>query len=307
MPATEEKKEKAVFAYDVTKLQAVLAAVIQPQVSADAWSWLQEKAAQIANGDSISFNVAFSATPRRTGKQPIAISEAEAFTIQSIRPGFTIRHWTIDRLSRVWLILHLDTSDRASYMQAIERLFPTAEMGEQVALYSALPVLAFPEAWRARCAEGIRSNIADVLEAIMCDNPYAAENLDEPAWNQLVLKAIFTEKPIHRIIGLDARANQNLANTLSDYAHERWAASRRVLPMLWRCVGNFINDKIYPDIQRIATSEITAEREAAALTCAQSSYEPARALAKTNAELSAILQSGLTWNTFAQKLETLGV
>lgn len=305
MPATEEKKEQAVFAYDVKKLEATLAGVIQRHASADAWNWLQEKASQIAQGESASFNVAFSAMPRKTGKQPVAVTEAEAFTIQSIRPGFTIRHWSIDRLSRVWLILHLEPSDRARYIQAIERLFPTAEMGEQVALYSALPVLAYPEAWRARCAEGIRSNIADVLEAIMCDNPYPAENLDEPAWNQLVLKAIFTEKPIHRIIGLDARANQSLADTLSDYAHERWAAHRRVLPMLWRCVGNFVNDRIFPDIQRIATSEITAEREAAALTCAQSSYEPARTLAKTNPELSAILQSGITWNTFAQKPQNI--
>jgi len=304
MAATEEK-EQAVFGYDVAGLETVLAGVIRRQVSAEAWSWLQEKAFQVAKGESTAFNVAFSAMPRKTGKQPVAITEAEAFTVQSIRPGFTIRHWTIDRLSRVWLILHLDTLDRARYIQTIERLFPTAEMGEQVALYSALPVLAYPEAWRARCAEGIRSNIGDVLEAFMCDNPYAAENLDEPAWNQLVLKAIFTEKPIHRIIGLDNRANQNLAHTLSDYAHERWAAHRRVLPMLWRCVGNFIDDRIFPDIQRIAVSEITAEREAAALACAQSNYGPARTLAQASPELSDIIQSGLTWNTLAQKLENL--
>jgi len=303
MPATEEKREQAVFAYDSQKLQAALAALIKRQVSAEAWSWLEEKGVQIAGGDSTAFNVAFSAAPRKTGKQPVSITEAEAFNLSSIRPGFTIRRWTIDRLSRVWLILQLEVSDRARYIEAIERLFPTAEMGEQVALYSALPVLAYADAWRARCAEGIRSNIADVLEAIMCDNPYAAEQLDEPAWNQVVLKAIFTEKPIHRIIGLDARANQTLANTLSDYAHERWAAHRRVLPMLWRCVGPFVNDRIFPDIQRIATSEVTAEREAAALTCAQSNYPPARDLVKTNPELSSILQSGLTWHSLAQKLE----
>jgi hypothetical protein len=302
MPAMEEKIEQTAFAYDVKNLEAGLAGVIRRHVPAEAWSWLQEKAQQIAKGDGTSFNVAFSATPRKTGKQAVTVTGAESAAIQNIRSGFTIHHWTVDRLCRVWLILHLDASARAPYIQRIERLFPTAEMGEQVALYSALPLLAYPDAWRARCSEGIRSNIADVLEAIMCDNPYASEQLDEPAWNQLVLKAIFTEKPIHRITGLDARANQNLANTLSDYAHERWAAHRRVLPMLWRCVGNFINDSIFPDIQRIAGSEISAEREAAALACAQSSYAPARDLVKTNPELSSMIQSGLTWNTLAQKL-----
>jgi hypothetical protein len=300
MPATQEK---AVFTYDIRKLQDVLAAVIQKQVPAEAWNWLQEKASLIAKGDNAQhFNVAFSATPRKTGKQPVTVTPAQAAAIEGIRPGLTIGHWTIDRLSRVWLILNLDASSPASYIQTIENLFPTAEMGELVALYSALPVLAYPEAWRARCAEGIRNNIADVLEAIMCDNPYPSENLDEPAWNQLVLKAIFTEKPIHRITGLDRRANQTLANTLSDYAHERWAAHRKVLPMLWRCVGNFINEHIFADIQRIAKSPEGAEREAAALACAQSSYAPARELAEKDPELRTILQSGATWNTLAEKL-----
>ena len=78
----------------------------------------------------------------------------------------------------------------------------------------------------------------------MCNNPYPAENLNEAAWNQMVLKAFFTEKPIDQIIGLDERANERLARTLSDYAHERWAAHRSVNPLLWRCVAPFINEQM---------------------------------------------------------------
>jgi hypothetical protein len=176
-------------------------------------------------------------------------------------------------------------------------------MSEQVALYSALPVLAFPELWRGRCAEGIRSNIADVLKAIMCNNPYPSENLDEPAWNQLVMKAIFTEKPIEQIISLDERANQNLANILSDYAHERWAAHRAVHPLLWRCVGTFVNERIFPDIKRIAYSEHETEREAAVLACKQSTYPPAQELIENNTILQTIAKSGMTWTDLAKKLE----
>ncbi len=304
MPATEEKIEHAVFTYDVKKLQATLAAYLRRHLPADAWTWLEERAALVSKTENTQqFVVGFSAMPRKTGKHSLTLSEVEQTALQTIRPGLTIRHWTIDRLSRVWLMLYLNTTNRDQYIATIEHLFPTAEMNEQVALYSALPLLAYPAAWRSRCAEGIRNNIADVLESIMCDNPYAAENLEEPAWNQLVLKAIFTEKSIRRIIGLDARANQTLANTLSDYAHERWAAHRRVSPMLWRCVGNFINDRIFPDIQRIAYSEINAEREAAALACVQSSYKPARELAEKDSGLKATLDSGMTWDKLAQKLE----
>ena len=298
----EEKTEHAVFTYDVKKLQLILAVGLHRQMPEDVWDWLTERAALVTESEDLQhFVVGFSAMPRKTGRRALALLPAEQAMLQRIRPGLILRHWTVDRLSRVWLMLHLSAENRDRYIAAIEQLFPTAEMNELVALYSALPLLAYPTAWRARCAEGIRNNIGDVLESIMCDNPYAAENLDEAAWNQLVLKAIFTEKPIHRIIGLDARANQTLAHTLSDFAHERWAAHRRVPPMLWRCVGNFIDDRIFPDIQRIAYSEINAEREAAALACAQSTYQPARDLVDKAVDLKAILDSGMTWDKLAEK------
>lgn len=303
MQTTEEKRGSDVFSFDVNFLRSKLTDHIRRHVSADTFRWLEEKASRISSGHTQDLMMAFGAAPRKTGKQPVVLSDAENAEILKIRSSLTIRHWTIDRLCRVWLLMHLDATNRDEYIRIIEAMFPTAEMSEQVALYSSLPLLAYPELWRGRCAEGIRSNIADVLESIMCDNPYPAENLDEPAWNQLVLKAIFTEKPIHRIVGLDARANQQLANTLSDYAHERWAAHRTVHPMLWRCVAKFINERIFPDIRRIALSEQASEREAAALACAQSAYAPALELLEKNNELQAIVKSGMTWNDLAKKLE----
>src|SRR5690606_25892594 len=105
------------------------------------------------------------------------------------------------------------------------------------------PLFAWPAQWISRCAEGIRSNMAPVLESIMYDNPFPAEQLDENSWNQMVLKAFFTDKNVNRIYGLDARANRSLALTLSDYAHERWAAGRSVNPLLWRLMSGYIDDR----------------------------------------------------------------
>ena len=101
-------------------------------------------------------------------------------------------------------------------------------MNEQVALYSALPVLAYPEEWISRCEEGIRSNIGLILEAIMYHNPYPAHYLSEAAWNQMILKAFFTEKNVQQIVGLKQRNNARLAATLQDYIEERLAAHRTV-------------------------------------------------------------------------------
>ena len=88
------------------------------------------------------------AMPRKTGKVPVNLTEEEKSKLQSLRPGFVITGWSIDRLSRIWLLLQVDHSDEESYVQSIDHLFLSGEMNELVALYSALPLLAYPERWR---------------------------------------------------------------------------------------------------------------------------------------------------------------
>lgn len=290
------------YTYDIDQLKQLLESLIRENVSDDTWSWLLEKAASIRAGNIAQLNLAFAAMPRKTGKKIITTDAQQEQRLQQIRSGLSINTWTIDRLCRVWLLLQVSHQDEKVYQTHIEHLFTGAEMNELVALYSALPVLAYPEIWKMRCAEGIRSNIALVLESIMCDNPYPAENLNEPAWNQLVLKAFFTEKPVHRIIGLDERANPNLARILSDYAHERWSAGRPVHPQLWRCVGPYLNDQLFPDIQRLASSGNEIDREAAALACAKSSYLPAKELLANDPYLRSIPgNKNISWEKLSEK------
>jgi hypothetical protein len=287
------------MANQLTDLKNILTDVISNNVSGEAMAWLNEKASSLSNPSQLY--TAFAAVPRKTGRASVLIGEATAKNINGTRKNFSIDNWSVDRVARLWLLMHADHSDREKYFKVIEGLFPSAEVNELVALYSALPVLHYPEIWKRRCAEGIRNNIADVLTAIMCDNPYPSENLDEPAWNQLVLKAFFTEKPVNSIVGLDERRNAALANTLSDYAHERWAAHRPVNPQLWRCVGPFIDDQLFPDIQRLANSTDPIEREAAALACADSAFPAAKELIPVNLK-KAIDNGSLSWSILAKKI-----
>lgn len=279
------------YTYNHSAFITLLEDIIQAHVNTETWSWIkqitEDKNKRIWNG-------AFAAMPRKTGKQSTALTPEQVQKLNEIRSGFTISHRPIDQVCRVYLLLQLNTSVENDYINHIESLFLAAEMNELVALYAALPVLAFPERWKKRCSEGIRSNIGAVLETIICNNPYPSEYLDEAAWNQLVLKAFFTEKPINQIIGLEKRNNQALANTLSDYAHERWAASRPVNPLTWRCVFPFVNDQIFPDIERLALSVETKERMAAALVCSLTPYAPAKQLLNTNTQLKKLLPD-LTW------------
>jgi len=300
MDTIANNKEENLFHYDFKSLKSLMQEIIQQNVSGDTSKWLE--AQSISANNTVQLNTAFAIVPRKSGRTIIKLTEEQHHQLQSIRPNLYIKHWTIDCLCRVWLLMHIDAVDERQYVQAIEFFFLAAEMTELVALYSSLPLFAYPELSRSRCIEGIRSNIGDVLQAIMCLNPYPFEQLNDQAWNQMVLKAFFTEKPVHQIIGLDERANPQLANTLADYADERFAAGRPVNPQLWRCAGKFMDERIFQNVKRIFTAGNAIEREAAALVCYNSHYPHAIELLNSDAELKNLIETGrLTWETIAEK------
>ena len=190
-----------------------------------------------ANPQTAMFYRVFTALPRFVGKQPIEVPADMSIAIEQSRPGFQIDGWTLDRLARVWWLLQLPIDDQTVYVNTIGQLFKAGELNELVALYSALPVLAYPKAWQFQATEGIRNNIADVQSAIMLHNPYPADYFDEAAWNQLVLKAFFTDKDVTQITGLNERKNARLSQTLADYAAERRAAGRNLPNHLEELIG----------------------------------------------------------------------
>jgi len=290
------------YYYDRNTIDTLLFRIIEQNGTAQALTWLQQQKEKLGDPVSVQrFNLTFTAIPRFAGKQVITTDEPSvAITADTT---FFIQGYTLDKLVRIWWLLQLPANDKGTYIKVIEGLFDAADMNEQAALYSALPLLAWPEAWVFRTTEGIRSNIGPVQEAVMLHNAYPSRQLEEAAWNQLVMKAFFTEKPIHLITGLDERANPQLAAILTDYAHERWAAGRKVHPLLWRLVGPFINAGNFPDIQRVWNSEVNIEREAAALACASSTYAPAQALLEQAPALKEeIISYRLTWDAIAARI-----
>ncbi len=186
--------------------------------------------------------------------------------------------WTLDRAVRVLLLSNVQNKTKDDYCQTIETLFETAEINEAVALYTALPFLKYPEKWLYRATEAVRSNMGPVFDAIAFHNSYPAKYFSESAWNQLVLKCIFNDKPIHLIEELHERANQDLANILSDFAHERWAAHRTIPPQVWRLVSKFITPSILEDIAKLFDSENIQNQQAATLVCKETNNPEAKDL-----------------------------
>lgn len=236
-------------------------------------NWIESK----ASSNLQLLQTAFVATPRFINKTPIQSTE----TINDV----SIDDWSLDRLVRVYLLSQMDSSDKDSYTKALDTLFETAENNEAVALISALPFLAFPDYWMLRATDAVRSNIGLVFDAIAFQNPFPIQHFSELAWNQLVLKCIFNDKPIHRIQGLDTRANQELANSISYLAHERWAAGRTIPAQAWRLVSKFMNDSILKDIQTLFESNNENDRIAAALVCIETDFSAAKEELEKHQEL----------------------
>ncbi|QHV98803.1 EboA domain-containing protein [Spirosoma endbachense] len=219
---------------NILQMSQTLFYLIEQQPNSEqAVSYLRQQADSFQSNPQVPiFYRVFTALPRFVGKQPVDVPADITFALERVRPGFAVLGWTLDRLARVWWLLQFPVDDESVYVKTIGQLFKAGELNELVALYSALPVLAFPEAWRFQATEGIRNNIADVQSAIMLHNPYPADYFDEAAWNQMILKAFFTDKDVTQIIKLYERKNARLAHTLADYVAERRAAGRSLPPAI---------------------------------------------------------------------------
>ncbi|MGN6800800.1 MAG: EboA domain-containing protein [Ginsengibacter sp.] len=278
-------------------LNEVLTSVIKKNLDDKTCEWVFHKAAQATDkNNNYQLNITFTSIPPHTGKAEINLEENDKKKLQALLPGFSISGWTIDRLCRVWLMMQLESDNKKAYISRIENLFRQPEMNELVALYSSLPVLAYSEEWKLRCAEGIRSNIGIVLDALMYHNPYPAEYLDEIAWNQLVLKAFFTDKDVNKIAGLDERSNQHLASILFDYVEERRAAGRTVNPQIWRLTANYIDETHFYLFEELMHEGNETEKKAGALALNNSSFPKAAVLLDQYPGLKAdIEQKKFSW------------
>jgi hypothetical protein len=245
----------------------------------EAAAWLEGQCKALAEGASTRvLFLDFSSALRKTGKAPLRLRPEDLARADRLRPAWNPAGWTTDQAARIALVLSWPSADASAYAAALDQVFQSADLGELVALYQALPVLPHPRAHVRRCAEGVRTNMTDVFRAIAHGNPYPSEHLDEAAWNQMVLKALFVGVPLHPVLGLDARANPALARMLFDYARERWAARRAVSPELWRCVGPYADDAALAAMGKVLAEGGAGERRAVVLALRGSPRAGAKAL-----------------------------
>ncbi|MEO1335866.1 MAG: EboA domain-containing protein [Myxococcota bacterium] len=237
------------------------------------------------DSSDIHFFQAFSQTRRRLGDaahRPFSFTDEEQAALRSIYPGFEPSTWPLMTTARVWLMHGLSW---ARAPDLLNRLLQHAEIGEQIAIYRGLFTLQDPTVFSAQVAEGVRTNMVDVFDAIALNNPVAAWLLDDVGWTQLGLKAVFMDRPLYRIFGFDSRKTPQLAKAAYEYAHERWSAGRTIHPELWRLLAGISDHHMQSALQRARndSDELTARAAGWALGERDSSAWPLGELPETEA------------------------
>ncbi|QBQ99136.1 EboA domain-containing protein [Paraburkholderia pallida] len=220
-------------------LTACVAGWLHRRLSPDALDFFHAASAEISGGASARRRAQLFALASRHARSSAALA-LDAGELRALHAAgcvcFPTRWSELDALRIALLLASPDLLD-ASFALAYEHAFCFADHGEACALYRALPLLPDGGRFVARAGEGCRSNMRTVFEAVACDSPYPATHFDDVSWRQLVIKAVFIDVPLWRIVGLDARLSADLARMALDLVDERRSAGRSVPPQIWLCLG----------------------------------------------------------------------
>lgn len=250
---------------------------IRPQLNENEILWL-EQALSLASPRA--WALAFVMCPRKIAKQPLGLN------LNPLLSGWGEKTMMLSQWARWALIQGLGRAQwpKEAYQKALMSLFETAEMNESVALVSALPLFLYPEDWMEKARESVRSNVGLIFDAIAFENPYPKTHFSQDAWNQLVLKCIFNDKPVHRIDGLLERNNPALAQTLRDFTQERWSAGRRIPAQVWRLFLPYLQAHDAPNVIKLMASNHPWDRLAACLLIRDSSIPAIQELKNSYAQ-----------------------
>ncbi|WP_100611663.1 EboA domain-containing protein [Confluentibacter lentus] len=207
-------------------------------------------------------------------------------------------HTNYLELGRIYILAKVLEADKDFFTSKVSNIIQIADTTELETFLKYLILLPNPEAYKHVAVDALRTNITPIFDAISLSNPYPALYFDDKQWNQMYLKAAFMQRDLSAIVDIDKRANKELARIISDFAHERWAASRDILPYFWRPVSKFIDSVLLEDMKKLFSSPNEEEQIAAALCCFLSNNDKAKELLNENALLKQKVEQHLiNWDT----------
>ena len=207
-----------------------LLAIVRAHVGGPARDWLAGAVKTTrAPLDRGGFATAFALAARQVGRTAPDPAPADVARLRAAGVEWPVGPWGLDGLARTGLLLHAASGLSPGELEAlVEECFLQGDTRERQAVLRTLALLPDPGRFVPLGVEACRTSVQPVFEAIACENPFPARHFPESSFNQMVLKAIFIEVAVGRILGLDDRITPELRRMAADYASERRAAGRSV-------------------------------------------------------------------------------
>lgn len=279
---------------ELTKLDQELQSLLNRNLDAATDSWLQSKLEQIVGSSSTKdLYMTYSLLASKIDSDAVLNLSSDT---DEVTQYLRTQNATTLQIARIYLLIKVLKADSDFFVPKVANLIQVADTGELETFLKYLVLLPDAENYKQTAVEALRTNIATIFEAISMQNPYPAKYFNDQQWNQMFLKAAFMQLDLSTILSIDERANKDLTRIISDYAHERWAASREIEPLFWRPVAAFLDENLLKDMERLFASENPIENKVAALCCYTSEEPMAKELLAKHPELKAqVANENITW------------
>ena len=260
-----------------------LRAILKTNLNTEDFDWLEQKLGHIKKEKSSKdLFLTYSIIGSRIPDAPLDKLHMEDKGLQSY---LELQRASKRQMARIFLLVDVLIEDPEFFGPKVNNIIQVADTSELVTFLKFLILLPDAGRFKSTAVATLRSNISTVFDAIALSNPYPSKYFNDQQWNQMYLKAAFMQRDLSKIVDIDKRANADLTRIISDYAHERWAASRDIDPYFWRPVSQFLEGQLLSDMERLLKSDNIAERKAGALSCYHSSNEKAKELLKKHPDL----------------------
>ncbi|WP_304231976.1 EboA domain-containing protein [Jiulongibacter sediminis] len=257
-------------------------------------NWLASKLS--GNPEPSAFYLTFGLIGRKAPSTQVDLSPETQSLFEEINPDFKSEPFSLDEYCRLLLML---SAEPESNHALISTMIGSADRKELVTIFKSVQYLSNAADFKMEMIDGLRTNMIDVFDAISRYQSFPVRFFHQDAWNQMVLKAIFMERPLYKIQGLDKNRNQKLTDTLHDFVHERWSAGRNVHPELWRLILGFENDRLVADMVGLSGSGSELDQLAVRKALFDSEHSAAKQWCSENAGL----KPEQSWSEIGEMLE----
>lgn len=174
--------------------------------------------------------------PRALGTRYLigAFNQRDAAHVPTPWGALPVGRWNLATAARVWLLAEAAQQAEAPY-QALFALYDQADTETRAACLHAINLIDDPDPAGAleMIGDAGRTYLEQLMDAAWCDNPFTTAHLTIEQFRKAVLKALFCDVDVSRFMGLEEKADADLAASLCEFADEREAAGRHVPDTVW--------------------------------------------------------------------------